>query len=85
MLAVLLAGSVVTASDYTVIEEVVGDIVKRDGYNVTEDYIEGVRECQVGYDMCKDEVDEAPKRETEGFINGILTGAGGLALLILLL
>jgi hypothetical protein len=83
---VLLAGLNVThAGDFTVLHEKEGDTVLRDGNNVTDEYIEAVRDCQNELDTCRDKVDEAPKEGAKDFTDGILWGSLGTVLLFLLL
>lgn len=84
--AVLLSGSsVALAGDFSVLPEERGDIVQRDGNNVTDEYVEAVRDCQNSLDICLEGADEAPAQESRSFTDGILWGAiGSLAVILLL-
>lgn len=83
--SLLLPGSVATADKYSVIPEREGDIVQRDGNNVTDAYIEAVRECQIEVDLLREKVDESPGENVRDFTDGILWGSLGTVLLMLLL
>ena len=88
LLSLLLIGSVATADDYDkydLIPEQKGEIVQRDGYNATQDYVDAVRECQLTVEGMGADIEEAPARESKGFLSGVGLGAGGVLLLLLLL
>lgn len=85
---VLAGGLTVTAnaSDFTVIPESKGEVVQRDGNNVTDAFLMGTRDCQNELDGCREKVDEAPAEGAKDFTDGVLWGAlGSLILYVLLL
>ena len=84
---ILLAGSTVSADGrYTVLPEKKGEIVQRDGNNVTDAFLMGTRDCQNELDGCREKVNEAPAEGAKDFTDGVLWGAlGSLILYVLLL
>ncbi len=82
---ILLLGSVATADEYDVRALKAGECVEQAGNFVQDAYIEATRECQKRVDTMTVVIKKAPARESEGFVDGVLWGAAGTLLLILLL
>ena len=62
-----------------------GACVDADGNWVTDDHLISDRTTQIERDKLRVKVDEAPAKEAKGFLDGILWGALGGVLIILLL
>lgn len=87
-ISLLLLGSGAIADEYTVIPEQKGDVVQRDGYNVTDEYIKGCRELQVEVGEYRERIEEEPKKDAKNFKDGVfwgILGTLGSAALVLLL
>jgi hypothetical protein len=82
---VLLVGINAIAADYTIIPEKRGEVVQRDGNNVTDAFIESDVACGIEVDDLRTKLKESPKEEARGFTMGLTWGAfGGIILMLLI-
>lgn len=82
---VLLTGTIATANDFTIIPENKGDIVVRDGNNVTDEFIESDLACAMELDEYRSGSKDDPIKDVKRFTDGVLWGAIGSMVLMLLL
>ena len=71
---VLLTGTIATANDFTIIPEKKGDVVVRDGNNVTNEFIESDLACGIELDKYRNESKSDPFKDVKRVTNGIFIG-----------
>ena len=82
--SLLLLGSPAISDEYHVVPIKAGEIAEFNGNMVTDYYIEAVRELQIEVGNLRTIVNENPAVETETFMDGVLWGAlGGIVVMIL--